>query len=89
MADIGDKDHNCSVTIFIFYSNGQCQVQGSARSEAVLNTKFWFEVDPRDSVANPGMVHPVHQLPLFGEGVELQDIIVVNGNGPAIIVITA
>ena len=36
----GGKDHNFSITIFKFYSNGQCQVRGSARSEAVLNTKF-------------------------------------------------
>ena len=75
MADIGGKDHNCSVTIFIFYSKGQCQVRGSARSEAVLNTKFCFEVDHRDSMAISGLDHPVHQLPLSGEGVELQDII--------------
>ena len=82
MADIGGKDHNCSITIFKFYSNGQCQVRGSARSEAVLNTKFCFEVDHRDSVVNPGLDHPVHQLPLSGEGVELQDIINVGGRFP-------
>ena len=32
-------------------------------------------VDHRDSVVTPDLEHPVHQLPLSGEGVKLQDII--------------
>ena len=36
------------------------------------------EVDHGDSVGRPGLDHPVQQLPLSGEGVELQDVIVVD-----------
>ena len=36
-------------------------------------------VDHRDCVGSPGLDHPVHQLPLSGEGVELQDVIRVGG----------
>ena len=32
-------------------------------------------VDHRDCVVISGLDHPVHQLPLSGEGVELQDFI--------------
>ena len=32
-------------------------------------------VDHRDSVVGPGLEHPVHQLPLSGEGLILQDLI--------------
>ena len=32
-------------------------------------------VDGGDRVVTPGLDHPVHQLPLSGEGVELQDVI--------------
>ena len=32
-------------------------------------------VHSRDSVPPPGVDHPVHLLPLTGEGVELQDVI--------------
>ena len=34
-------------------------------------------VDGGDRVVTPGLDHPVHQLPLSGEGVELQDVIIV------------
>jgi len=30
-------------------------------------------------VVRPGLDHPVHHMPLFIEGVELQDVIVVGG----------
>ena len=33
----------------------------------------------RDSVVIPGLDHPVHLLPLTGEGVELQDVVKVEG----------
>ena len=45
---------------------------------SVLNTKS-FNNDHRDGVVMPGLDHPVHQLPLSGEGVELQDFIKVGG----------
>ena len=61
--------------IFIFYSSGQCQVRGSARSEAVLLTKSCFELDNGDCVVLPGLPHLGHLLPLSGEGVELQDVL--------------
>ena len=32
----------------------------------------------RDSVVTPGLDHPVHLLPLTGEGVELQDVVIVD-----------
>ena len=32
-------------------------------------------VHNRDSVVSPGLDHPVHLLPLTGEGVELKDVI--------------
>ena len=32
-----------------------------------------------DSVGTSGVDHPVHLLPLTGEGVELQDVIIVGG----------
>ena len=32
-------------------------------------------LDNGDCVVRSGLLHPVHQLPLFGEGVELQDFI--------------
>ena len=32
----------------------------------------------RDSMVIPGLDHPVHQLPLTGEGVELQDVVIVD-----------
>ena len=34
----------------------------------------------RDSVPPPGVDHPVHLLPLTGEGVELQDVVRVGGD---------
>ena len=37
----------------------------------------------RDSVVPPGRDHPVHLLPLTGEGVELQDVIRVDTVIPA------
>ena len=43
---------------------------------SVLNAKS-FDVYHRDGVVTPGLDHPVHQLPLSGEGVELQDLIIV------------
>ena len=49
-----------------------CMFIGSVQS---LNTKSCVKVDHRDSVVFPGIDHPVHQLPLPGEGVELQDFI--------------
>ena len=52
-----------------------------------LDTKTWVKGDGGDRVARPGLDHPVHQLPLSGEGVELQDLIVVVVT--AIIVVTA
>ena len=51
--------------------------------ESILNTKFWFKLDHRHSVVPPGFDHPVHILPLPGEGVELQNVIV-EGGGTAI-----
>ena len=32
----------------------------------------------RDSVVTPGLDHPVHLLPLTGEGVELKDVVIVD-----------
>ena len=34
-------------------------------------------LNDRDSVGIPGLDHPVHLLPLTGEGVELQDVVIV------------
>ena len=53
-----------------------------------LNTKSWVKSDGGDRVDDSGLDHPVHQLPLSGEGVELQDFIVV-GDTKATIVVTA
>ena len=36
-------------------------------------------LDNGDCVGISGLLHPVHQLPLSGEGVELQDVIKVGG----------
>ena len=36
-------------------------------------------LNDRDSAVSPGLDHPVHQLPLTGEGVELQDVVIVVG----------
>ena len=36
----------------------------------------------RDSVTRPGLDHPVHLLPLTGEGVELQDVVKAGGTVP-------
>ena len=33
----------------------------------------------RDSGPPPALDHPVHQLPLTNEGVELQDVIIIEG----------
>ena len=33
----------------------------------------------RDIIVSPGLDHPVHQIPLTGEGVELKDIIIEGG----------
>ena len=38
-------------------------------------TKSWIEVDDGHSVEAPALDHPVHQLPLTGDGVELKDVI--------------
>ena len=38
-------------------------------------TEIFIVGDDRDSVVVPGLDHPVHQLPLSTEGVELQDLI--------------
>ena len=54
--------------------------------ESVLTERFNV-VNNRDSVVAPGLEHPVHQLPLSGEGIKLQDLIVVDK--AAIIVKTA
>ena len=35
----------------------------------------------RDSVVTPGLDHPVHLLPLTGEGVELKDVVRVGVGG--------
>ena len=51
---------------------------------SVLNAKS-FNVDHRDGVVIPGLDHPVHQLPLSGEGVELKDFI----RGGAVVLSTA
>ena len=53
-----------------------CMFIGSVHS---LNTKFCVKVDHRHSVVFPGLDHPVHQLPLSGKGVKLQDVIIVGG----------
>ena len=44
--------------------------------ESVLTERFNV-VNNRDSVGAPGLEHPVHQLPLSGEWIKLQDLIVV------------
>ena len=44
--------------------------------ESVLTQRFKV-VDHRDGMAPPGPEHPVHQLPLSGEGFILQDLIVI------------
>ena len=44
--------------------------------ESVCTERF-RAVDDGDGVVGPGLDHPVHQLPLFGEGIILQDLIVV------------
>ena len=36
-------------------------------------------VHKRESVITPGLDHPVHLLPLTGEGVELKDVVIVGG----------
>ena len=41
-------------------------------------------LNDRDSVVIPGLDHPVHLLPLTGEGVELKDV-VIGGEGIIII----
>ena len=41
----------------------------------MLLAKFLLKVDHGDRVGTPGLDHVVHQLPLSGEGVELQDLI--------------
>ena len=40
------------------------------------------ELYNRDSVATSGLNHPVHLLPLTGEGVKLKDVIIVGGIVP-------
>ena len=40
-------------------------------------------LNDRDSVDTPGLDHPVHLLPLTGEGVELKDVIIV-GEGTVV-----
>ena len=57
----------------------------SADSSVTVLSKLAV-LNDRDSVGIPGLDHPVHQLPLSGEGVELQDLIVDIIN---IIIITA
>ena len=44
--------------------------------ESVLTERFNV-VNNRDSGVGPGLEHPVHQLPLSGEWIKLQDLIVV------------
>ena len=52
-----------------------------------LNTKSWFKGRNWHGMPISVLDHPVHQLPLSGEGVELQDVIIVGAS--AIIVTTA
>ena len=44
--------------------------------ESVLTERFNV-VNNRDSGVGPGLEHPVHQLPLSGDWIILQDLIVV------------
>ena len=44
--------------------------------ESVLTERFKAGYH-RDSVVAPGLEHPVHQLPLSGDWIILQDLIVV------------
>ena len=44
--------------------------------ESVCTERF-KAVDDGDGGVGPGLDHPVHQLPLSGDGIKLQDLIVV------------
>ena len=46
----------------------------SADSSVTVLSKLAV-LNDRDSVITPGLDHPVHLLPLTGEGVELQDVV--------------
>ena len=48
----------------------------SADSSVAVLSKLAV-LNDRDSVVSPGLDHPVHLLPLTGEGVELQDVVIV------------
>ena len=49
----------------------------SADSSVTVLSKLAV-LNDRDSVITPGLDHPVHLLPLTGEGVELQDVVIVD-----------
>ena len=63
--------HN-NMTIIDLYRHPGCYICSSITDPGHL-----VEVDHGDSVAIPGLDHLGHLLPLSGEGVELQDLIVV------------
>ena len=50
----------------------------SADSSVAVLSKLAV-LNDRDSVVSPGLDHPVHLLPLTGEGVELQNVIIAGG----------
>ena len=45
----------------------------------LVASKVRSHSDHTDGVVHPGLDHPVHQLPLLGDRVELQDLIIVGG----------
>ena len=47
----------------------------SSTNSSVTELSHFAVLENRDSVAHPLLDHPVHQLPIFGEGVELQNLI--------------
>ena len=51
---------------------------------SILLAQFRLKVYHRDCVEIPGLDHPVHQFPLSGEGVELQDVIRVRTESTAL-----
>ena len=42
----------------------------------LVASKVRSHSDHTDGVVHPGLDHPVHQLPLLGDRVELQDLII-------------
>ena len=67
-------------TIFIFSQPHSLtlslyHVASSTTNSSVTELSHFAVLENRDSVAHPLLDHPVHQLPIFGEGVELQNLI--------------